>query len=120
MPTTTETARIAAAANILRPDWPTASVQSYLDLRHAHRPYQDLAAAVAYIACDPDTRTPKRLEQDGPWWRVGVNAQRDPARAAPPIGEVWREHARHGIPATDEQRRSALETARRAITTEAR
>jgi hypothetical protein len=113
-----EADRLAAAANALRPDWPTPSIRSYLLASHAHRGYRDTAAALAYIATDPDTRTPKRLEQDGPWWRVGVEQpqqprRRDPAEAAAPF-----DRAAHACAvaarATDQQRADALTRARRA------
>lgn len=68
MATTIELARIAAAINILRPDWPTRSIQTLLENHHANRPYHDLAVAATWIATDPDTKTPARLAEAGPWW----------------------------------------------------
>lgn len=71
MPTPTETARIAAAISMLRPDWPTASLTTLITTRHAHRPARDLAVALAYVALDADTRTPARINEAGPWWWHG-------------------------------------------------
>lgn len=68
MATPIETARLAAAINILRPDWPTRSLQTILDRDHTHRPIHDLAVALAWIATDPGTKTPARLAEHGPWW----------------------------------------------------
>lgn len=65
-----EIARLAAAANILRPDWPTASIQTYLERDHAHRPLHDTAVALAWVATDPDSKTPKRMSEPGPWWQA--------------------------------------------------
>ena len=70
MASKTELERLAAAGAALRPDWPVRSVLTYLTNNHAHRTYRDLAVALAYIATDPTTVTPKRLGEAGPWWRV--------------------------------------------------
>lgn len=70
MATPTELARIAAQANALRPEWPVRSVLTYLEQNHAARAYRDLAVAMAHVACDPDTKTPRRLSEAGPWWRA--------------------------------------------------
>jgi hypothetical protein len=64
-----EAQRIAAAINQLRPDWPVASLVTLLarpGLTHRHR--RDVAVALAWVACDADTRTPARVLEDGPWW----------------------------------------------------
>lgn len=114
MPTPTEIARIAAAANALRPDWPTVSVQTYLAQRHASRAYQDLAAAVAYLAADPATQTPKRLEQPGPWWHIGNNGapRNDPAGLPFDANAYGRSVSQR---ASDEDRAEALAQARAAV-----
>lgn len=70
MATPTELARIAALANALRPEWPIRSVLTYLEQNHAARAYRDLAVAMAHVACDPETKTPRRLSESGPWWRA--------------------------------------------------
>lgn len=79
MPTTTEIARLAAAINLLRPDWPTASITTLVTTKHAARPLRDLAVALAWVAADPDSRTPARINDPGPWWV----APGEPSRAAP-------------------------------------
>ena len=70
MATKTELERLAAEGAALRPDWPVRSVLTYLANNHAHRAYRDLAVALAYIATDPTTITPKRLGESGAWWMV--------------------------------------------------
>jgi hypothetical protein len=69
-----EKTRIAAAINQLRPDWPAASLRTLLD-RPAitNRPRRDVAVALAWIACETDSKTPARVLESGPWWQaVGV------------------------------------------------
>lgn len=63
--------RLAAAINMIRPDWP---VQSLLTLLrgYATRPLRDIGVALAWVALDPDSESPGRLAQDGPWWKAAV------------------------------------------------
>lgn len=68
MPSGNEIARIASAINLLRPDWPTASLQTFISSKHASRPMHDLAVALTYVATDPTTTTPARIDKPGPWW----------------------------------------------------
>lgn len=73
----TEAARIACAIAILRPDWDARSLQTFLtdDRNHiARRPYQDAAAALTFVACDPTSKTPARVLEAGPWWKIGQPA----------------------------------------------
>lgn len=70
----TETERLAAMAHELRPDWPVRSLCTWLQADHANRAYQDIAVALAYIATDPTTQTPKRMNEAGPWWQASVRA----------------------------------------------
>ncbi len=70
MATDLELDRVAAAVNALRPDWPVASLRTYLRSRHAGRAYADLAAALVAVAVDPASTTPARVEQPGPWWQA--------------------------------------------------
>lgn len=74
MASKTELERVAQMANVLRPDWPTRSVLTYLAADQAHRAYRDLAVAMAYIAADVKTLTPKRLSESGPWWVTSKDA----------------------------------------------
>lgn len=60
--------RLAGAAHALRPDWPVSSLCTWLLKDHAARAFQDVAVALAYVAADPGTKTPKRMNELGPWW----------------------------------------------------
>lgn len=82
MPDSQELDRLAAAMNILRPEWPIKSLRTYLD-NHAARPYADLLVAAAWICGDPKTATPARLGEHGPWW---VAAGLTTAKATPQVG----------------------------------
>lgn len=62
-----ELARLANAAHRLREDWPVASLRSLL-AEHASKPWRDVAVALTWIATDPNTTTPGRLNLPGPWW----------------------------------------------------
>ena len=66
----TEIERLAAAAHELRPDWPVKSLCTWLNATHANRAYRDVAVALAWVACDPQTKTPKRMDESGPWWQA--------------------------------------------------
>lgn len=61
---------IAAAINILRPDWPTKSITTIIGRNLINRPYRDLAIALTIIATDPTSKTPARICEDGPWWHA--------------------------------------------------
>lgn len=74
MPSKTELERLAHMAHALRPDWPFRSVLTYLEGDHPHRAYRDLAVAIAHIATDPTTQTPRRLGEAGPWWHSTADA----------------------------------------------
>lgn len=65
-----EAQRIAAAANQLRPDWPTSSVLTLLRKNLMDRPRRDVAVALTWIACEPATSNPARVLESGPWWRA--------------------------------------------------
>lgn len=78
-----EIARLAAAINILRPEWPIKALITHLTTHHAARPYRDLGLALTWIALDPATRTPARLREHGPWWEVCA-ANREAATRLPP------------------------------------
>jgi hypothetical protein len=83
--TTVEIARLAAAVNLLRPEWPQKSLQTLLERDHADRPFQDLAVALVAVAVDPASHTPRRLSEPGPWWQL---ARLEPTPTPPPIGAV--------------------------------
>lgn len=67
--TKTELARLACAVAVLRPDWPEPSLRTFLE-RHLHfRPLRDVAVALTFVATDPDTQSPARVLEPGPWWQ---------------------------------------------------
>jgi len=73
----TEIERLAQAAHALRPDWPVSSLCTWLQADHATRAYRDVAVALAWVACDPQTQTPKRMNEMGPWWQAVRQAGSD-------------------------------------------
>jgi len=77
--------RIAAAVNVLRPDWPTSSLRTLLGrVELKHRPRRDIAVALTWVACDSDTKTPARVIENGPWWRAATAGMSEEARAPQP------------------------------------
>ncbi|GEK20998.1 hypothetical protein [Cellulomonas xylanilytica] len=81
MPTAKQLELLAGAANVLRPDWPVQSILTFLTREHARRPFRDLAVALAYVAADAATATPRRLSEHGPWWdAVAQSGGEDPGR----------------------------------------
>lgn len=64
--TRNEAERIARAVNALRPDWPVQSLMTFLG-KHADWPVLDLTLQLTYVAMDPKTKTPNRIEQHGDW-----------------------------------------------------
>lgn len=78
-----EMGRIAAAANALRPDWPIKSVLTILEKPFlSNRTRRDVAVAIAWVACESDSKTPARILEAGPWWQAsqesGQRAPRNP------------------------------------------
>ena len=63
-----ETERLAAMANAMRPDWPTKSLVTFISRELTQRTYREAAVALAWIATDPATVTPRRMLEQGPWW----------------------------------------------------
>ena len=88
----TEIERLAGMANRLRPDWPWKSLVTFIEVNLTDRAYRDTAVALAYVACDPQTHTPKRVLEAGPWWQVGAAAADRPR----PSGIVT--YCEHGEP----------------------
>lgn len=66
MLTRVEGERLADAIHRLRPDWRTSSLFTFIERRKT-RPYLDLALELVFVALDPRTETPARIDQDGPW-----------------------------------------------------
>ena len=67
-----EIERIAAAVNVLRPDWPTSSLRTFIASRLGSRPRRDVAVALVWVACEPATTTPARVLEIGPWWQAAA------------------------------------------------
>jgi len=78
--------RLAAALNQLRPDWPTTSLRTFIAKNLATRAKRDVAVALTWVACEPNTASPARVLENGPWWK-----------AAGVTGELT---ARHPTPST--------------------
>lgn len=108
-----EAARLAAAANAIRPDWPAQSTMTLLH-QIAAWPMRDAAVQLAWLACDPDTETPARILTDGPWrklTRLVEGAAQLPPSFQPTLG-IDRP------PLTDDERQAAAQAAaaaRRAL-----
>lgn len=66
MLTREEAERLAQAIHALRADWPTASLLTFLGKRK-ERPLLDLTIELAWVAQLPDTKSPARIDEDGPW-----------------------------------------------------
>lgn len=66
--------RIASAFHVLRPDWPHASLRTFIAKNLADRPRRDVAVALAWISCESNTATPARVLENGPWWKA-ANAE---------------------------------------------
>lgn len=83
--TQTELARLAGMANALRPDWPAQSILTFLTEHCAFRAYRDAAVALAWLATDDATSTPKRLLEAGPWWLATAPQRTAQTTFTPPI-----------------------------------
>ena len=86
-----ETERLAAMANALRPDWPLKSLTTFIVNELTRRTYREVAIALAWIATDPATDTPKRMLEAGPWW----NASRAQAATVSAVVTRCGEHPEH-------------------------
>lgn len=73
-----ELRRLAHAINEHRPDWPIASLRTFIGKNLSNRTYRDASVALTWIACDmkpdgsPASSTPKRVLEAGPWWQAAV------------------------------------------------
>lgn len=83
--------RLAAMGNALRPDWPTRSLVTFIGGHLRQRTYRECAIALAWVAADPETQTPKRILEAGPWW----NATRAQAATVSVIPTRCGEHPEH-------------------------
>lgn len=126
----TEAERIAAATNVIRPDWSPKLLMTVLaDDRMIRRPYADALLALIACALDDQTKRPGRVHEKGSWWSVvtAVSGQQGPTyRETRPgycviCGENWSLHGEwselygghnyenpitdaKGVPPTPEQR----------------
>lgn len=72
----TEAQRLAHAINNLRPSWPISSLTSFIKRNMSSRNYRDASVALVFVALDADaagnyvTQTPKRVLENGPWWKA--------------------------------------------------
>jgi hypothetical protein len=66
----TEAARLAAAINALRPEWPAQSLLTFIGQNLQSRAYRDAVVALAWVAADPQSVTPARVLENGPWWKA--------------------------------------------------
>lgn len=79
-----EAEQIATAITMIRPDWLRTSLLTILG-RHQHRPARDVMLALVWVAYDADTRTPARIDTEGPWWQTTrLAATNTPATQTPP------------------------------------
>ena len=86
-----ETERLAAMANALRPGWPVKSLTTFIVNELTRRTYREVAIALAWVATDPATDTPKRMLEAGPWW----NASRAQAATVSVVVTRCGEHPEH-------------------------
>lgn len=62
-----EIQRMARSVNLIRPDWPVGSLETFIRRRADHMTPLDLHLQLVYVAHDPATTTPARIDQHGPW-----------------------------------------------------
>ncbi len=117
-----ETERIAAAMHQLRPDWPVSSLRTLIAKKLADRPRRDVAVALAWVACEPNSATPARVLEAGPWWRAaaveGQANRREPYDPAKFCGTCGKPEMRcKAIPAyiSEHEFTSAIATVRAAV-----
>jgi hypothetical protein len=82
-----EAEQIASAITHIRPDWLRTSLITML-ARHHHRPARDVALALIWVAYDPDTRGPGRIDADGPWWHTSRLAATDQDTRPPYLADT--------------------------------
>ena len=101
-----EIERLAAMAAGLRSEWKGSppdtlhSLRKFITTHLADRPFAMTAAQLAYVAALPDTKTPARVLQNGPWRHLtaDVPIDRSPASTRSPMpvcvvcGTPWPYH----------------------------
>jgi hypothetical protein len=65
-----EAQRIAHAMHAARPDWPASSLLTLIRKKLIDRPRRDVFVALAWVASEPNSATPARVLEAGPWWRA--------------------------------------------------
>ncbi len=89
-----EAERIAAAINALRPDWPRKSIQTLILTKLGHHTRRDICVALAWVACEPNTSTPARVIEAGPWWKAALAESGESRGWRPPKrDQECRDHA---------------------------
>lgn len=69
MLTNLQAERIAGAIQLLQPNWTIPQLKGVMaDPRVGNRPPADVAACLAYLACDGETKQPTRAFEPGIWW----------------------------------------------------
>jgi hypothetical protein len=81
-----EAQRIAAAMHAARPDWPASSLLTLIRKKLIDRPRRDVFVALAWVASEPNSATPARVLEAGPWWRA-VAVEGSPVKP-----NVWEPH----------------------------
>jgi hypothetical protein len=83
-----EAERIAAAINVLRPDWPVRSLITLMGREQLkHRPRRDVLVALAWVASETNSSTPARVLEAGPWWKaVAIETPNASHRQPPRLG----------------------------------
>lgn len=99
MITDNELTRLADMVQALRPEWPSRTTRAFLARSMRNRAYADLCAALAVVCADPESTSPARVEQPGPWWQAAkANAGRSsvpevgPGRGVAACDRVGHEH----------------------------
>lgn len=64
-----EAEQVASAITMIRPDWLRTSLVTLL-AKHQHRPARDVMLALTWVAFDPETKKPGRINEEGPWWAI--------------------------------------------------
>jgi hypothetical protein len=97
--TDNELSRLADMVQALRPEWPARTTRSFLARSMRNRTYADLMLALAAVCADPESTSPARVEQPGPWWQAAkANAGRSsvpevgPGRGVTACDRVGHEH----------------------------
>lgn len=62
-----EVQRMARSVNLIRPDWPVGSLETFIRRHENSMTPLDLHLQLVYVAHDPKTTTPARIDQHGPW-----------------------------------------------------